>query len=165
MNTSKTQAVVIGIKSVEFDNNGQLVLVGQPNDFNPKGSYVMNAAQEQRLLKRCGLVSANTLKDLVAVSNGTSKLSYVASFNKAGEAWDNGKEGAARKSGTYTKDWTGFSNHEIDLGFIAKQKMADAALQFEMQARAAARGSVQSRPATVAAPVVAEEKNDEAPAV
>lgn len=130
---SKQTPVTVSIKSIEFDNMDQLVVVTTPNSHNPKGSYVMNAAQEARLLKRVGLSHVSTLKHLVKLANGTAKLSFIASENKSGDVWDNGKIGAARKSGSYTKDWTGFSNHEIDLGFIANTMIAEMALKAEFE--------------------------------
>lgn len=150
MSTSKTKTVSVSIKDIQFNRTGELVIIGLPNEFNEKGSYVMNAAQEQRLLQRVGLQSAVALKHLISLSNGTSKLSYVASYNKAGEAWDNGKEGTARKSSTFEKDWIGFNNHEIELGFAAKMKIADAVLTAEFANPDAIRGRVTARPVTTA---------------
>lgn len=125
--------VAIAIKSIEFTKNGELVIVAQPNELNPKGSYVMNVAQEQRLLQRCGVPTVDALKHLIALSNGTSKLTYDHTFMKAGEAWDNGKTGADRRSGIVGeksdgKDWNQTNNHEITLGFAAQMKVTEIAL-------------------------------------
>lgn len=154
---ANAKTIAIAIKSIEFTNAGELVLVAQPNELNPKGSYVMNAAQEQRLLKRVGIPDAIALKHLIALSNGTSKLSMDVTVMKAGEAWDNGKGGASRKSGIVGeknggKDWTRIENHEITLGFAAQMKVAEIALQSAFSNSASIRGGFTARPQPQAQP-------------
>ncbi len=166
----KQTTVTVTLNDVQFTNNGELVLICTPNNYNPKGSYVMNAAQEARLLQRAGLSSVMTLKALVDLSNNTSKLSFIAEERKAGEAWDNGKEGAARKSGIIGannggKDWVGFSNHSIELGFAAKMKKAEMALQYEYSNPDAIRGRNVRPTVPVTEVVVPVSETTEAPEV
>ena len=132
------ETVVVRIKSIEFDNLGQMVIVAQPNEHNPKGTYVINAAMERRLLQRCNVPDAALLKDLVDLSNGSATLNYTAKKCVAGEAWTNERNGT---SGVYTKDWTQFSNHEVNLSFAAKMKLTELRAQFSF-ANAAPRTAV-----------------------
>lgn len=133
MSTSIRKTVMVAIKSIESDRMGQLVIAAQSNEYNATGNYVMNAQQEQFLLQRVGIPSRLALKHIVALSNGTCKLQFVAQFNEGGKAWDNGKEGANRKEGIYKKDWTQFSGFTIELGFASKQMIAELAFKHALE--------------------------------
>lgn len=125
MKTATKKVITLSIKEIGADRYNQLVISAQPNEHNATGNYVMNAQQEAFLLQRAGVPNRLALKHLVALSNGSCKLSYTAQFCKAGEAWDNNKEGAAHKSGTYTKDWTQFGAYNVELGFAALQLVSE----------------------------------------
>lgn len=122
--------VTLKIKSIENDRNGRLVIVTESHpEYNAKGAFVMKTeAQEQRILNRVGINSVFALKHIIEMSNGTSKLSFLAEPYKAGDVWDNGLEGAARKSGIHEKDGVRINNESIELGMLAKLKLGEAAI-------------------------------------
>lgn len=129
MSTSVKRNLSVAIKSIEQDRMGQLVVVAQPNEFNPTGNYVMNSAQERFLLDRVGIPSRLALKHIVSMSNGTSKLAYTAQFNKAGGEFTR-KDGT---TGTYTKDWTQFSGFGVELGFASKALVAELSFKHALE--------------------------------
>ena len=114
------------INDVQLTAEGNLVIITTPSKDNAKGVFVMNAAQTARICQRIGIPSALAVKHIISLSNGTSKLTIQSEDVKAGEAWINPKTG---ETGTYTKDWTKLSNHEVKLGLSAQMKVAEFALQ------------------------------------
>lgn len=142
------------IIDVQLTNEGNLVLICAPSALNAKGAYVMNAAQTARILQRAGIPNVYALKHLVAITNGTTKMSMEVEECKAGDAWVNAKNNT---SGTYEKDWTKLSNHGIELGWVAKQKLVDASLAGAFNN---ANNFVQAAPRVQAPAAVAVETND-----
>lgn len=114
------------INDVQLTQEGNLVIITTPSKDNTKGVFVMNAAQTARICQRVGIPSALAVKHIIGLSNGTSKLTIQSEDVKAGEAWTNSKTG---ETGTYTKDWTKLSNHEVKLGVVAQMKVAEFSLQ------------------------------------
>lgn len=149
--TAKT--IIANVKSIETDRFGDLIVVCNPTEANPKGSFRLNAIREQRLLQRVGIPNRLVLKHVVALSNGTTKLQFTAIQRKAGDVWTNGREGKDLKTGSYTKDFVETNDYELQLGFIAKQKIAEVALQtmFSSQFEARPAAVPVMQPATVSA--------------
>ena len=144
MTTTVKQPII----DVQLTNEGNLVLICASSKLNAKGAFVMNAAQSARILQRAGVPNVYALKHLVGISNGTSKMSMEVENCKAGDVWINVKDGT---TGTYEKDWIKLSNHGIELGWAAQQKLVDASLA---GAFSNANNFVQSAP-RVQAPVAA----------
>lgn len=118
------KTIKIKIQGLQVREDGTLVVLTAPHAINPKGAFVMNEAQTRRICQRAGVPSAFGLKHVESLSNGTSFLEIQAEECKAGDAYEN-KNG---EKGTYTKDWTKYSNHSIELGFASKMKLAELSL-------------------------------------
>lgn len=127
MSTIKT--VSLPIKDVQLTQEGNLVIISTPTKSNPKGVYAFNANQTARICQRAGVPHPLGLKHIVALDNGTAKLTFQEEECVAGQAWTNGKEGAELKTGTYEKDWIKSSNHEVALGFASKQTIGNVVIQ------------------------------------
>lgn len=140
----KTTNVSLQIKDIQLTSEGNIVIITPATKLNPKGVYVMNAAQTARICQRTGVPSPLGLKHIIALDNGTAKLTFIEEECKAGETWTNGKTGADLKTGTYEKDWIKSSNHEVQLGFASKQTIGAEVIK-----------SMFSNMATFAAPVAA----------
>lgn len=147
------KTIIANVKSIETDRYGDLIVVCNPTEANPKGSFRLNAVREQRLLQRVGIPNRLVLKHVVALSNGTTKMQFTAIQRKAGDVWTNGREGKDLKTGSYTKDFVETNDYELQLGFLAKQKIAEVALQTMFSSQFEARPAV---PVMQAAPVSAE---------
>lgn len=126
MSTIKT--VSYPIKDIQLTQDGNLVIISTPTKSNPKGVYAFNANQTVRICQRAGVPHPLGLKHIVALDNGTAKITFQEEECIAGQAWTNGKEGAELKTGTYEKDWIKSSNHEVQLGFASKQTIGNVVI-------------------------------------
>ena len=148
------KTIKIKIQGLQVREDGTLVVLTAPHAINAKGAFVMNEAQTRRICQRAGVPSAFGLKHVESLSNGTSFLTIQAEDCKAGDTWKNEKTG---ETGVYEKDWTKYSNHEIELGFASKMKLAELSLS----AAFANPQFSQPTPKVVIPEVVAEENGDE----
>lgn len=127
---AKAIAALLAIKSIESNNQGELIIIAQPHALQPTGVFKVHPVQEQRLLRRLGLTNRAQLKHLVAMTNGTSKMAVTLVECKAGDVWEQtNKLGEVVKTGTYEKDWTRADINELELGFAAKQMIAAEAVK------------------------------------
>jgi hypothetical protein len=107
--------------------DGGAAILTKPSSTNPSanGVHVVNAGQLARLSTRAlGFNSPMALKHAIGVANGAGILSIEATDVKAGDVWENKTTG---ETGVHTKDYTKYSNHELDLGFAVSMKMLEIA--------------------------------------
>lgn len=143
---------VIGIQEI---GDGRVAILTKPSKQNPSpnGTHVMSEQQIKRIAKRTlGFESARDLKNLVELSNGAAVLTIDAEDCKTGDSFKK----ANGETGTYTKDWTKYSNHELKLGIVAQMKLTEISLNFSLA------NATQVYSAPKAAPVVVDE-NEEQP--
>ena len=145
-----TTKITVSVKDVQSTPDGRFVLVGTPTKANPKGNYVVNAAQVARLAQRTtGTQSPLALAMAIRSANGAATLTFEQEECKAGQPWKNEKTGEA---GVYEKDWTKTSNFELNLGVAVNMKMFELAFTNAMQNTVAA--PVTSAPVAVAQPAL-----------
>ena len=157
--------LTIPIKDIQMNAEGNLVIICPPSKINEKGAFVMSAGQTDRILQRTGIPNAISMKHLVALTNGTSKLTIDAEIVKPGDVYTKKDgstgtyEGSKNEDGTLKGDgsWTKLSNHNIDLGFAAKQKVADIVLNASFSNMQFGQRTQQAAPAPAVAAVASTE--------
>lgn len=139
---------------MQFLPDGKAAIITKPSKENPSqnGVHVVNEGQLKRICLRAGLYNPDALKALIDLSNGSAQLVIDAEECKSGEAFKK----ANGETGTYTKDWTKYNNHEVILGVVAKMKIAEKALERDIYERSYSR---------VSTPVVEATTEQEAPKV
>lgn len=121
----KTIKLAVTGMSILADGGAAILTKVGPNNPSANGVHVMNAGQLSRLSTRVlGFDSPIALKHAIAVSNGSAILSIQCEDVKAGDVWENKR---TDETGVHTKDYTKYSNHEIELGFAASMKMLEFA--------------------------------------
>lgn len=121
------KTIVLQVISMQLLAEGA-VIITKPSADNPSknGVHQISAGQLSRIARRTlGVDRPIGLKHMIDVSNGSAKLSIEAELCKAGDTYTkpNGE------TGTYgDKDWTKYSNHAIELGAVAKLKLAELSL-------------------------------------
>lgn len=147
---------IIGVQLLQ-DARVAIITKLSATNPSPNGVHVVSEGQAKRIAKRAiGVESVPALKALLDISNGSATLIIESEECKQGEAWENKKTG---QTGTYDKDWTKYSNHEIELGLSAKMKVA------EMIFGHALNNAVTSTSAVVNTPAKVETSQDDAPNV
>jgi hypothetical protein len=128
----KTQ-IKLAVIGMQFLPDGKAVILTKPSKQNPSenGSHVINEGQLKRICLRAGVYNPTALKALIDLSNGSAQLIIDAEDVKAGETFKK----ADGETGTYTKDWTKYNNHEIVLGAVAKMKIVENELRTDVYAR------------------------------
>lgn len=150
----KTQ-IKLTVLAIQLIGDGKIAVMTKPSRTNPSpnGVHVLNAAQAKRLSERTlGVDNIIGLKHLVELSNGSAVLTIDAEECKAGDAYTK----SDKSTGTYTKDWTKFSNHEMKLGVAAQMKLAELSLANSFN-QVQTQSAPKSQP-TVIAEVVTEEE-------
>ena len=107
-------------------------IITKPSKENPSanGVHEINEGQLRRIVSRAlGFYSPIGFKHIVDACNGAVKLSIDAVECKVGEAYKK----ANGETGTYTKDWTKYSNHEVSLGIVGSMKLAELSLSAGVQ--------------------------------
>jgi len=129
-----SQKVTVSIKDLQRTPNGQYVLVGTPSKSNPKGNYVVNAAQVARLALRSIGEDADATFLALAIrrANGAATLTFEQEACKQGQPWTNTKTG---ETGVYDKDWVKTSNFELSLGDAVQSEL----MRIEQEQRVIAR--------------------------
>ncbi len=110
--------------------DGGAAILTRPSKENPSpnGVHQLKPGQVQRIAQRTlGFNSPAALKHAIAASGGQAVLTIDKEEIKAGDAWENKLTG---EKGTYGeknggKDWTKYSNHEIELGLSATMKLME----------------------------------------
>ena len=145
----KTQIKLV-IIGMQFLPDGKAALITKPSKENPSqnGVHVVTEGQLKRICLRAGLYNPDALKALIDLSNGSAQLVIDAEECKAGDTFKK----ANGETGTYTKDWTKYNNHEVILGVVAKMKIAEKALERDIYERSYSR--------TVATPSHVEESQE-----
>lgn len=122
---------VISIKPLAEGKYAVLTKIGA-NNPSSNGVHVMNAGQIGRIaLRAIGVESAPSLMHAINISNGSAVLTMDSQLIKAGDVWENkvtGETGihkGSTKEGHIGEPYTKYSNHEIELGFAASQKMLE----------------------------------------
>lgn len=135
------KTIKLSILSISLLADGSAAVMTKVTKDNPSenGVHVLQQGQLERLcLRTLGFYSPIALKQAIAISAGSAILTIQSEECKNGQAWENKKTG---ETGVYTKDWTKFSNHEIELGLAATMKM------FEIAATAGINNAAQYIPA------------------
>lgn len=121
---------VIGVQLFSQPNarGNVAVIITKPSKENPSanGVHEVNEGQLRRIVTRCiGFYNPIGFKHIIDTCNGSAKLTIDALECKTGEAYkkSNGE------TGTYTKDWTKYSNHEVALGLVGSMKLAELSLK------------------------------------
>lgn len=158
----KLSLSVIGVQLFSQPNSrgNVAVILTKPSKENPSanGVHEVNGAQLQRIVTRClGVFNPIGFKHIIETCNGAAKLTIDALECKTGETYAK----ANGETGTYTKDWTKYSNHEVSLGVIGSMKLAELSLASSFAQLATS----YSAPVAVKATVVTEEAKDDAPTV
>lgn len=106
------------------DGGAALLTKVSAENPSPNGTHKFTADQISRLAVRTlGVSSSIALMHAINTSNGAAKLNIQRFDRKTGEAWENKATG---ETGTYTKDWTEFRNHEVNLGqAVSMQILSD----------------------------------------
>lgn len=107
-------------------------IITKPSKENPSanGVHEINEGQLRRIVSRTlGFYSPIGFKHIVDACNGSVKLSIDALECKVGEAYKK----ANGETGTYAKDWTKYSNHEVSLGIVGSMKLAELSLSAGVQ--------------------------------
>lgn len=131
------------IKGLELLADGGAAILTVEGKDNPSknGVHQINTAQLRRICFRSlGFFSPIALKQYVEMSNGSATLNIDAEECKTGQPFENKKTG---EKGVYSKDWTKYSNHEIKLGYVATEKLAEMATKVSLED--AIRGTSQPR--------------------
>ncbi len=136
-------------------------IITKPSKENPSvnGVHEINEGQLRRIATRClGVFNPIGFKHMIESCNGAAKLTIDALDCKIGDAYkkSNGE------TGTYTKDWTKYSNHEVSLGVVGSMKLAELSLASSFQF---ATQSYTQDPARKVEAVVEEEAKEETPKV
>ena len=121
------KTIKLSIVSMSLLADGSAAVMTKPSKENPSenGVHVLQQGQVQRLCTRTlGFYSPIALKQAIAISAGSAILTIQVQECKAGDAWENKTTG---ETGVYTKDWTKYSNHEVELGLAATMKMFEIA--------------------------------------
>ena len=119
--------ITLEVQGLQIVGDGKYALLTKPSKTNPSpnGVHIVNQAQIDRISERClGVKNVIGLKHMIQVSNGSAKLTIDAEDCKAGETFTK----ANGETGTYTKDWVKYNNHEISLGIVAQMKLAELSL-------------------------------------
>lgn len=154
---------VLGISLfAQPDKNGNVAaILTKPSPSNPSanGVHTINEGQLRRIVTRSlGVFSPVGFKHIIDTCNGSAKLTIDMEDCKSGDTYKkrNGE------TGTYTKDWTKYSNHEVQLGVVGSMKLAELSLASAFQAQADSYAYVAPKKAIVEAE---EAKTEEAPKV
>lgn len=110
--------------------DGRAAVLTRPSKENPSpnGVHELKPGQLSRIAQRTlGFNSPVALKHAIAASQGGAVLTIDREDIKAGDAWENKLTG---EKGTYGeknggKNWTKYSNHEIELGLTATVKLME----------------------------------------
>lgn len=159
--------VILSLLSVQLLTDGGAVLITKKSTDNPSanGVHKITAGQFQRIVTRAlGFYNPIAFKALIDVCNGSAKLSIDKLECKTGDAWENKISG---EKGTYTKDWTKYSNHEVVLGIVGQMKIAEIAMTASLQLHAqsfVAPVSTSTRKEAVVAEVAEDNSQSEASA-
>lgn len=158
--------IVLSVISVQLfaqpNSRGNVAaIITKPSSTNPSanGVHEINEGQLRRIATRClGVYNPIGFKHMIESANGAAKLTIDALECKTGEAYvkSNGE------TGTYTKDWTKYSNHEISLGVVGSLKLAELSLKSSFDNIAT---SYTAAPARKVEAVVEEEAKNDAPTV
>lgn len=133
--------VVLSVLSIQLfaqpNNRGNVAaIITKPSKENPSanGVHEINEGQLRRIVTRClGVFNPIGFKHIIETCNGAAKLTIDAVECKAGETF----EKSNGEKGTYTKDWTKYSNHEVSLGVVGSMKLAELSLSASFQQAAA----------------------------
>lgn len=111
-------------------------LITKTSEANPSknGVHEINEGQLRRIVTRSlGVFNPIGFKHMIEMCNGSAKLSIDATECVTGEAY----EKSNGEKGTYTKDWTKYSNHEVSFGIVGSQMLVKLSLQssFEQAAQ------------------------------
>lgn len=117
--------IVLTVIGMQMLADGSAAVLTRPSSTNPSanGVHVLKPGQVARLSQRVlGFASPIALQQAVKVgiSSGTATLTIDAEECKAGAAWENKATG---QTGVYEKDWTRYSNHELDLGMTVAMEL------------------------------------------
>lgn len=126
------KTISLAIVGLSMLPTGGAALLTRPSKENPSqnGVHQLTAGQLARIATRAlGFNSPIALKHAISASAGQAVLKIDVEEIKAGEAWENKNTG---EKGTYGsknggKDWTKYSNHEVELGFGATMKLMEIA--------------------------------------
>jgi len=154
------KTIKLALTGMNMQPDGGAVLLTKVASNNPSsnGVHKVNQAQLERLcMSTLGFYAPIALKQGIAISNGSAILTIDAEECKVGQAWENKKTG---ETGVYgqnadgtlkegAKDWTKYSNHNIELGLAASMKM------FEFSAQSGIQNAALFTPATRVQPVAA----------
>lgn len=142
----KITLAVIGM-SILADGSAALLTKPSATNPSPNGVHKLNAGQLNRIATRAigfgGPMGVLALKQAIAVSAGGAKLTIDTEDVKAGDVWENKATG---ETGQHTKDYTKYSNHEVELGFAATMSILN-------QAVTAGISQMSQAPVAVSAPV------------
>ena len=120
------KSIKLVVLSMSLLPDGGAAIITQKGSTNPSpnGVHKVNQAQLARIATRAiGVNSPVALKHLVDLGGCT--LSIDSEDCKAGDAFTNKTTG---ETGTYTKSWTKYSNHEIKLSFAGSMKLVEVSL-------------------------------------
>lgn len=152
------------ITDLQLNPDGSAFLITKPGKDNPStnGVHKLRAGQVNRLSQRClGIVSPIGLKHLIGMSNGSAMYAGKCETIKAGDTYivkdDKGVETTHTYDGGVNGSWEKTSNEEIQLGMVAKAKVAELSLS-------AAFAQASSGYSAPVAPVAQEQTKEEVPA-
>ncbi len=120
--------LILTLLQVQILADGGAVLITKASKENPSanGVHKVSRGQFQRIVTRCiGVFNPIGFKHIVTVCNGSAKLVIDVQECKAGDAWENK---VTNETGTYTKDWIKYQNHEVELGLVGSMKLAELSL-------------------------------------
>ena len=132
----KITLAVIGLSILR---DGGIAIITRPGKSNPSpnGVHQFTPAQAARLAARtvgfAGPMALVSLKDFIDLSAGSATLTMDAEECIAGQPWENKATG---ETGTYEKNWTKYSNHELVLGHSALVTKAQLSYQGAMNSAA-----------------------------
>lgn len=116
--------IIIGFEMLA---DGKAALLTKVSKENPSanGVHVITEGQLRRIcLRTLGVFNPIALKHFIELSNGGARLSIDAEDCKTGESF----EKANGEKGTYTKDWTKYSNHSVKLSTVATMKLGELSI-------------------------------------
>lgn len=116
--------IIIGFEMLA---DGKAALLTKISKENPSanGVHVITEGQLRRIcLRTLGVFNPIALKHFIELSNGGARLAIDAEDCKTGESF----EKANGEKGTYTKDWTKYSNHSVKLSSVATMKLGELSI-------------------------------------